>query len=77
MGSRGRRKKKNSNNRKPRGNSLAVQRLGLGTFPAEDAGLILGVETKIPQAAWAQHPKTKKNKQKSLAMLQTVTNEIN
>ena len=43
------------------GNSLTVQWLGLGTFPAEDASLIPGVETKIPQA-WAQPPKTKNKK---------------
>ena len=33
------------------GNSLAVQRLGLHTFTAEDTGSIPGWETKIPQAA--------------------------
>ena len=41
------------------GNSLVVQRLGLGTFSAKGLGSILGRETKVLQAA--QHGYKKKN----------------
>ena len=39
------------------GNSLAVQRLGLGTFTAEGAGGIPGWETKTPQLVWCSQQK--------------------
>ena len=48
-------------NHRSKGNSLAVQRLGLHALTAEDLGSIPGQGTKIPQALWRGH-KTKQNK---------------
>ena len=42
------------------GTSLAVQRLGLSTSTAQDAGSIPGQGTKIPQAVWCGQIKKKK-----------------
>ena len=44
-----------------KGNSLAVQWLGLGAFTAGSPGLIPGQETKIPQSALAQTKKLKQD----------------
>ena len=50
-------------NHRSKGNSLAVQRLGLHALTAEDLGSIPGQGTKIPQALWRGH-KTKQNNNK-------------
>ena len=50
-----------------KGNSLAVQWLGLGTFTAEGPGSIPGWGTKILQAKW-HGQKTKTNKQNKKGM---------
>ena len=50
---------KNKLKKKIRGNSLAVQWLGLGAFTAEGPGSIPGWGTKIPQAVWCRQKKKK------------------
>ena len=45
------------------GTSLAVQWLRLHTSTAGGTGLIPGQGTKIPHAAWRDHPTTKKRKE--------------
>ena len=47
---------------KSKGNSLAVQWLGLRTFTAEGTGSIPGQGTKIPQAAWCGQKKVNRYK---------------
>ena len=41
-------------------------------FPAEDPSSVPGVETKIPQAALAQPPKTKKALQPKLSAMKSI-----
>ena len=50
--------------KKDRGNSLAVQWLGLRTLTAEGPGLIAGRGTKIPQAVTSRVARPKKKKQR-------------
>ena len=50
-----------------RGNSWAIQWLGLYASTAEGKGLIPGQRTKIPQAAW--HGQKKPNKTGSVCLL--------
>ena len=47
-----------------KGNSLAVQWLGLHAFTAKNLGSVPGQETKIPYAAWCSQ-KEKRNRKKS------------